>query len=112
MYTYRAVIVRWVDGDTVDCNVDLGFTVFALIRFRLLGVNTPETNRIASREAGKAAQAYAEDKAPAGSRVLVKSRKTGKYGRWLGEVYPLDSNDSPTVSVNDMLLESGHAVAY
>jgi micrococcal nuclease len=112
MYEYRAKVDRWVDGDTVDCIVDLGFTVYVAIRFRLLGVNTPETNRIASREAGNAATAFAENLAPVGSHVLVRSRKTGKYGRWLADIYPLDGDGHAGVSVNDALLGAGHAEVY
>ena len=112
MYEYRAEVVRWVDGDTVDCVVDLGFTVLCRIRFRLYGVNTPETNRIASREAGKAAQAFAQGLAPVGSMVQVHSTRTGKYGRWLAVVYPLDGDGLALPSVNDALLKAGHAVPY
>ena len=43
-YIYNAVITKVVDGDTVDANVDLGFTVWVNIRFRLYGLDTMETN--------------------------------------------------------------------
>lgn len=112
MYDYHATVRRWVDGDTVDLLVDLGFTVQVRQRFRLLGVDTPETNRKASREAGNAATAYAAGLAPVGSAVLVRSHKTGKYGRWLAEVSPLDGDGEPLQSVNDALLEAGHARCY
>ena len=111
MFEYSAEVVRWVDGDTVDCDVDLGFTVHLRTRFRLLGVDTPETNRRASREAGLAAKAFAEGLAPAGSAVVVRSRKAGKYGRWLADVYPVDG-DTVLPSVNEQLLAAGHARAY
>lgn len=112
MYEYRAEVVRWVDGDTVDLLVDLGFTILVATRFRLLGVNTPETNRIVSREAGKAATRFAEDLAPVGSVVLVRSHKTGKYGRWLADIFPMEGGADPLKSINDALLEAGHAVVY
>ena len=112
MYEYRAEVDRWVDGDTVDLVVDLGFTVHMRTRFRLLGVDTPEVNRRESREAGLAATAFAELCAPPGSTVVVESRKTGKYGRWLGTVYPLDAEGNRRDSVNESLLEAGHALPY
>jgi micrococcal nuclease len=112
MYTYRAIVDRWVDGDTVDLVVDLGFTVQVRTRFRLLGIDTPEVNRIASREAGNAAADFARGLAPAGSEVHVVSHKTGKYGRWLGVVTPIIDDAPAAVSVNDALLDSGHAVPY
>jgi len=112
VYEYHATVQRWVDGDTVDLVVDLGFTVQVRQRFRLLGVDTPETNRKASRTAGKAAQVYAQGLAPVGSSVVVCSHKTGKYGRWLGTVYPLDGDGTRLASVNDQLLAAGHARPY
>jgi micrococcal nuclease len=114
VYEYRAEVLRWVDGDTVDLLVDLGFTVLLRARFRLLGIDTPEVNRRATREAGNAATAYARLLAPVGSLVLVRSQKAGKYGRWLGEVYPLDSEGEPilTLSVNQALVDAGHARPY
>lgn len=40
MYTYQIEIKRWIDGDTVDTDVDLGFNVKINVRFRLLDVDT------------------------------------------------------------------------
>ena len=42
LYTYLATVDRWVDGDTVDMVIDLGFRMSTHQRFRLLGVDTPE----------------------------------------------------------------------
>lgn len=155
-YRFRAVVERWVDGDTVDLGVDLwqwsmflpgfiggavelapdgarfteldlgfrlslsmaidsGSLAFSLRiheRFRLLGIDTPEVNPLATREAGNAATDFAEALAPVGSRVEVESSKSGKYGRWLGVVYVLDGAEREFFSVNEELLKSGHAVAY
>ena len=44
MYDYMATLVRVIDGDTVDCDIDLGFGVWLKNqRVRLYGINTPET---------------------------------------------------------------------
>ena len=50
-YKYRARLVRCVDGDTADLDVDLGFYLTAKIRCRLTGVNTPERGRENFKEA-------------------------------------------------------------
>ncbi len=42
-YEYKAKLIKVVDGDTLDVQIDLGFNIFQNIRVRLLGVNTPET---------------------------------------------------------------------
>ena len=44
MYEYRVDIVRVVDGDTVDVDIDLGFGVWLKKqRVRLYGIDTPES---------------------------------------------------------------------
>ena len=44
MYQYKAKITRIIDGDTVDCDIDLGFKVIlAKQRIRLFGIDTPES---------------------------------------------------------------------
>ena len=44
MYQYKAKITRIIDGDTVDCDIDLGFKVIlAKQRIRLYGIDTPES---------------------------------------------------------------------
>ena len=57
MYEYRATILRVIDGDTIEARVDLGFDVSVIERFRLYGINAPETKG-ESREEGKAATEY------------------------------------------------------
>lgn len=42
-YLYRAVVVRVVDGDTINVDIDLGFYVWIKKqRIRLFGIDTPE----------------------------------------------------------------------
>lgn len=94
-YRYNGVVLKWVDGDTVDIMVDLGFTVSVRQRFRLLGVNTPEKGEAGYVEATGLSNAYV----PVGSKVTLQSKKTDKYGRYLAEVFPSTS----TVSVNAFL---------
>lgn len=102
-YKYNASVLRWVDGDTVDCLVDLGFKISIRERFRLYGVDTPERGQPGFDEA----TAFCEGLAPTGSRVVIETRKTGKFGRWLCTVYTPDR-----VNVNVRLVETGHAKRY
>ena len=44
-YRYRAGNPRVIDGDTVDCCVDLGFRIQMRRRFRPLGINAPGKRR-------------------------------------------------------------------
>ena len=51
MYEYKAKLVRCVDGDTVDFDIDLGFAVFVRARTRLVDVDTPERGQKDYKEA-------------------------------------------------------------
>ena len=44
MYEYRCKVLRVVDGDTVDVDIDLGFGVWMKKeRVRMMGIDTPES---------------------------------------------------------------------
>ena len=44
MHEYKCKILRVVDGDTVDVDIDLGFGIWMhKERVRLLGIDTPES---------------------------------------------------------------------
>ena len=38
MYDYKAKLVKVVDGDTIDAEIDLGFDVSVKKRIRLVGI--------------------------------------------------------------------------
>lgn len=102
-FQYAADVIRWVDGDTLDVTIDLGFMVTTEQRLRLYGIDTPERGKKGYKEARQFCEGYA----PAGTRVVVKTHKTPeKYGRYLAVLYL-----GPT-SLNDILIEEGHAVSY
>lgn len=105
LYTYRAEILRVVDGDTIDARIDVGFRMTTEQRLRLLGVNCPETKG-ATREAGLAASAYTRS-AILGKTVLIRTAKSDVFGRWLAAVYLEDGTD-----FNASLLEKGFAVPF
>lgn len=111
-WTWFVEILRWVDGDTVDVVMDRGFGDRSERRLRLLGVNTPETNRRATRLAGLDAKARVIALAPPGSKVVARTYKheVGNFGRYLVEVWPADEGEAR--SINRILLDEGHAVEY
>ena len=83
MYTYRAKLVKVVDGDTVDLDVDLGFYTTLRIRGRLIGVDTPERGHpdflLASNTLLRLLHEHQDDE----GYISIQTGKTGKYGRWL-----------------------------
>ena len=89
MYEYKATVHRVVDGDTVDFIVDLGFSVYIKVRGRLAGVDTPERGHKDFLIAAKMCRELLEkSKAsfPYEGSILIKTNKTGKYGRWIVEI--------------------------
>ena len=90
MYEYRVTIDRVVDGDTVDCWIDLGFNTQVFKRVRFVGINAPETRTRDKEEKrfGLLSKQFVKDHYPVGSTAILRTHKdkTGKFGRILGEL--------------------------
>ena len=113
-YTYKAIVERVVDGDTVYLLVDCGFNIMRKERIRFYGVDAWET-RGEEREDGLKAKEFVQYHLPVGSECVVRTGKEqGKFGRYLGEIFVNDKRmASDTIrSLNEMLLEEGHAEVY
>ena len=115
MHEYRATMLRVVDGDTVDIDIDLGFGVWLRKqRVRLHGIDTPEsrTRDLEEKKYGLAAKDYITRLLDDEGGIVLKTRKDaeGKYGRILGELWR--TTDLADKSINDYMIENHHAVAY
>lgn len=110
-YVRKVIITRWVDGDTAELSIDLGFDVAYKTSLRLYGCNAPEsrTKNADEKRRGVAAKALVNELAPPGSAVTVKSYKSGdeKYGRFLAEVFLVDGR-----SVGAELIKAGLALPW
>ena len=110
---YSCKLVRVVDGDTLDCRIDLGFDVWVKKRIRFYGINTPEsrTRDLEEKKRGLAAKARVVDllRGDEGRFILI-SHGVGKYGRVLGEIL-IDVEDE-VLNVKDVLIAEGHGVEY
>lgn len=105
MYTYRCTILKIIDGDTVDADVDLGFDIHAKMRFRLAGINAPEM----STPEGRAARDFLISWMRPEQEWYVKTEKDRKekYGRYLGTF----TNTRILIgSINEFMVANGHAV--
>ena len=117
MYDYKAKLLRVVDGDTVDAEIDLGFDVSVKKRIRLVGINTPEcrTRDLKEKALGLAAKDRVKSILAENPCFTLESTELGKYGRVLGKIYVtmLDGTESLTqICLNDQLVKEKHAVAY
>ncbi len=111
-FGYSCKLDRVVDGDTCDALIDLGFNTYVKKRIRFYGVDTWEsrTRNLEEKKKGLAAKAYVEDllKNSDNGKFSIISHGVGKYGRVLGEVF-VKGYDT---SVNQLLMENGHAYQY
>ena len=117
MYDYKAKLLRVVDGDTVDAEIDLGFDISVKKRIRLVGINTPEcrTRDLEEKAKGLAAKDRVKAILAENPKFNLESTELGKYGRVLGKIHIniLDGTESLTqICLNDQLVKEKHAVAY
>jgi micrococcal nuclease len=111
MYTYKAEVIRVIDGDTVVLNIDLGFKIHHITPCRLAGINAPEMNAKDEKVRAAAVQSkeFLSGLLLEGMEVTIISKKLDKYGRPV--VYFL-AESNKYASVNDLMLISKHAVIY
>lgn len=84
MYEYKATLLKVIDADTLDVNVDLGFGIWHQLRVRLFGIDCPER----FTDQGKAATAFVEAWFADGLPITLQTFKDRqeKYGRYLARV--------------------------
>ena len=129
---YECELIKVVDGDTIDCWIDLGFKVKWKARVRYMGLDTWESRTRDLEEKAKGLVAKARNNELLEQGIFkLRSFGTGKYGRVLGEVFvspdfvgehitecianpesKIDLSSDGWVSVNDILMEEGHAYKY
>jgi|TARA_A100001011_G_scaffold157635_1_gene166048 micrococcal nuclease len=117
MYEYRCKVVKVIDGDTVDVDIDLGFDIMLRDeRVRIMGIDTPEsrTRDKVEKKFGLASKARLKELIGGKSGPILKTQinrkgedMRGKFGRILGDFV----TDNGRL-VTDILVEEGHAVAY
>jgi len=113
-FEYNGTLVKVLDGDTIDCYIDLGFDLKIKKRIRYMGIDTWEsrTRDLDEKKKGLAAKARNKELLEGGTFKVV-SHGTGKFGRVLGEVFIENSlTDGGLQSVNQILINEGHAYEY
>lgn len=104
MYVYRAEIVEVHDGDTITCDVDLGFHLWHnAARFRIAGISAREL----SAPGGREAREHLAGILPPGSQVLIRSIRVGhdpadsmSFDRYVVTVQLPNGSDLATLLVN------------
>ena len=111
MFRFNANLVRVVDGDTVDADIELGFSVFMRDRIRLMGIDTPEsrTRNLQEKSWGLAAKHRLIEllaEADGEFTLVTEDMEKGKFGRVLGTI-EVNGKDA-----NQTLIEENFAIPY
>lgn len=110
LYTYAIVpqSIRVIDGDTIDCVVDLGFYVKVQKRIRFSKIDTDELRggTIETKRRANIAKQLVIQLCEAGQVfVATKMDAEGKYGRMLGDL--MVEIDDEVIDVSSFLESVG-----
>jgi micrococcal nuclease len=114
MYEYRIKqVLRVVDGDTIDVDIDLGFNISYTQRVRLAGIDTPESRTTDKYEKalGLEVKKKLGELLKNATKIVIRTEKpdsSEKYGRILGWLFL----DGSSESVNTALIAGGYAWDY
>jgi micrococcal nuclease len=112
VYTYEVKVIRIVDGDTLECDVDLGFGVWKRGEtFRLygpdssgkMGMDAPEKRTAAGQRAITFLTDWLEKTAHWNVTIVTVKDRKEKYGRYMAVVW------CGSVNLNQLMLDAGHA---
>lgn len=120
MYEYRCKVIKIVDGDTVDIDIDLGFGIWLKgERVRIMGIDTPESRTSDKVEKVFGLAAKNRLKSLLGKDAVLKTQvdtdgtdMKGKFGRILGDFDAYHPETDSWRPVTEIMIEEGHCVPY
>ena len=124
LYFYSISNIRVIDGDTIDADIDLGFSISIRRRIRLEGIDAPETrlqskiSDLEERKKEKLLGIKSKDFLHSiceSNKIYLISNKLDKYGRVLGEIFLIEDDlgvEENYVSINQLMISKGYASAY
>ena len=112
---YDVHVVKVIDGDTVDVDIDLGFGICLKDeRVRIMGIDTPEsrTSDRVEKLFGLAAKNRLYELLEKDAKLITTEDKSGedmkgKFGRILGDFRAADGR-----LVTEIMIAEGHCVPY
>jgi endonuclease YncB( thermonuclease family) len=111
LYTYKALVEKVVDADTLWLNIDVGFSCWSRQKVRFRGIDAPEIDT----KKGQEAKAFVEARLKNVPFIVVKTHKSDKYDRYLTDVFYLSSEEDSGIVLeqgsflNQELLNNGLA---
>lgn len=114
MYQYKAKILKVLDGDTVDIDLDLGFNiVLSNQRVRMAGIDTPESRTTDKEEKirGTLSKKKLAEKLPIGSYVTIETQKSDNNDDKFGRILAIFILEDKT-NLNQWMIDNNYAVLY
>jgi micrococcal nuclease len=118
-FVYKINVLSVYDGDTITCDINLGFNVVLKNqKIRLYGINSPEIRggrdpstgivNIDTKKKAIESRDYLKNKILNNNDLYLKTinDKKDKYGRWLGIIYLNNEN------INEQMILNGFALKY
>jgi len=103
-YKYKGKVIRVVDADTVDAELDLGFGIIMKQRFRIDGYDAPETyhpRNEAEKIHGKKATTRAIQLLTEEELIFITSKTPGIYGRYGAQIILKDGRYFGNVMIEE-----------
>ena len=116
---YKCKVIKVVDGDTVDVDIELGFgIVLTDERVRVMGIDTPESRTSDKVEDlfGEAAKKRVKELMENDVILITQEDKhgedmKGKFGRILGDFY-VERYEGKREKLTEVMIDEGHCVPY
>ena len=116
---YKCKVLKVVDGDTVDVDIELGFgIVLTDERVRVMGIDTPESRTSDKVEDlfGEAAKKRVKELMENDVILITQEDKhgedmKGKFGRILGDFY-VERYEGKRELLTEVMIDEGHCVPY
>lgn len=100
MYEYPCRLIRIINGNTIEADIDLGFNISIRQKIRLYGID--ETDH---------AKAILQTLLPREFLCKTVFNKRGKVGRVLGHLFKEDASGN-LININDMMIIQGVAKKF
>jgi len=110
LYYYNAIVLRVVDGDTLDLEISLGMGIYIKERIRISGIDSPETYGVKKESEEYRSGMITKNRLKnlvLGKKIQINTHKDKKekYGRYIADVYLLE--EGLLLSVGDILVQEG-----
>lgn len=95
----HVIVVRVLDGDTLELHIDMGNETVWQSKFRLYGIDTPEIHGASKPEGEKSAERFRE--LLVDGIQQIETLKSDKYGRYLVNITLKDGRDAAQTLISE-----------